>query len=426
MTKSFLLGALIISLVIFLPSSSLAAMLDDFEGNLKTGSVDEDKEGWFLYTEEGDEGSFEIDRSKGADNTKSSLKVTVTQGDIYLYYLVAQRGIPLKEAQGANRMKFYIWLPSTYPQVTDPWPFHNLELGTFLTPNDDHYYHFLNVKERGQWQEVILPNNPSLLREQPGQDPEAIPDYFDRFERWYLDGTGADFLELPPETPFTFWIDQVEFYAEAENEPCTFQGEEDVYEYNGFVCPDNQICTGQALDSCCIQGACVDAAAAAATGPEPATNADLDTIKGQAVDTDQDGLTDDDEELWGTDPKNPDTDGDGYPDGEEVDTGFDPLKGNGARLTEADYRRVEDLKKQRALDQAQDDALTQLGADLASLQSAQRETTNLVGGLEEKINSLADSYTKEEIFRYFLIAIGATVFTFLLAVVALVKAFRKE
>ncbi len=44
------------------------------------------------------------------------------------------------------------------------------------------------------------------------------------------------------------------------------------------------------------------------------------------LDSDQDGLTDAEEKLYGTDPHNPDTDGDGYSDGAEVKAGYDPLK----------------------------------------------------------------------------------------------------
>ncbi len=44
-----------------------------------------------------------------------------------------------------------------------------------------------------------------------------------------------------------------------------------------------------------------------------------------AVDTDNDGLSDDDERARGTNPSNPDTDGDGYEDGVEVLAGTDPL-----------------------------------------------------------------------------------------------------
>lgn len=43
-------------------------------------------------------------------------------------------------------------------------------------------------------------------------------------------------------------------------------------------------------------------------------------------DSDQDGLTNDEEQLYGTDPQNADTDGDGYSDGAEVRSGYDPLK----------------------------------------------------------------------------------------------------
>lgn len=43
-----------------------------------------------------------------------------------------------------------------------------------------------------------------------------------------------------------------------------------------------------------------------------------------AIDTDGDGLTDQDEMLYGTLPDNTDTDGDGYSDGDEVKNGYNP------------------------------------------------------------------------------------------------------
>ncbi len=74
-------------------------------------------------------------------------------------------------------------------------------------------------------------------------------------------------------------------------------------------------------------------------------------VTGQAIDSDQDGLTDEEEKslgtnpnlpdsdndglfdreevkVYGTDPLNPDTDGDGYKDGDEVKNGYNP-KGPG-------------------------------------------------------------------------------------------------
>ena len=47
------------------------------------------------------------------------------------------------------------------------------------------------------------------------------------------------------------------------------------------------------------------------------------------IDPDNDGLTNTDEEFYGTDPLNPDSDGDGYTDGAEVENGYNPL-GQGA------------------------------------------------------------------------------------------------
>lgn len=44
----------------------------------------------------------------------------------------------------------------------------------------------------------------------------------------------------------------------------------------------------------------------------------------QNSDQDNDGLSDWQEKLWGTDPNNPDTDGDGTPDGKEVEQNRDP------------------------------------------------------------------------------------------------------
>ena len=43
------------------------------------------------------------------------------------------------------------------------------------------------------------------------------------------------------------------------------------------------------------------------------------------VDRDQDGLTEDQENRYGTDDRNPDTDGDGFTDKQEIDSGYDPL-----------------------------------------------------------------------------------------------------
>jgi hypothetical protein len=63
----------------------------------------------------------------------------------------------------------------------------------------------------------------------------------------------------------------------------------------------------------------------------PDTDADGDgSADCNDVDTDEDGLSDDDElNVHGTDPLDPDTDGDGLPDGIEVANGLDPLTPQG-------------------------------------------------------------------------------------------------
>src|SRR3990167_10729781 len=56
--------------------------------------------------------------------------------------------------------------------------------------------------------------------------------------------------------------------------------------------------------------------------------ADEDKKNGKNIflDSDQDGLTDEEEKGYGTDPNNKYSDGDGYSEGGEVFGGYDPLK----------------------------------------------------------------------------------------------------
>lgn len=63
----------------------------------------------------------------------------------------------------------------------------------------------------------------------------------------------------------------------------------------------------------------------------------------QAVfqDSDKDGLSDDEEKVYGTDPANADSDGDSYSDGVEVRSGYDPMKpAPGDRLASPDAPKV--------------------------------------------------------------------------------------
>jgi hypothetical protein len=75
------------------------------------------------------------------------------------------------------------------------------------------------------------------------------------------------------------------------------------------------------------------------------------------ADSDQDGLSDQEEKIYGTDPHNKDTDNDGYTDGVEVSSGYDPLKpapgdkiipANSAGQTNAPDANQENLTKKLA------------------------------------------------------------------------------
>ena len=68
------------------------------------------------------------------------------------------------------------------------------------------------------------------------------------------------------------------------------------------------------------------------------------------VDSDGDGLTDQEEIRIGTDPKNPDTDGDGYLDGDEIKNGFDPLKASQGKGTKSDKIMFQSPKDKGAVD----------------------------------------------------------------------------
>ncbi|HCU48107.1 TPA: hypothetical protein DIC39_03595 [Patescibacteria group bacterium] len=54
-----------------------------------------------------------------------------------------------------------------------------------------------------------------------------------------------------------------------------------------------------------------------------------------SIDTDEDGLTDAEEVIYGADINTVDSDGDGFADGAEVDNGYDPAQGEGAKLFDA-------------------------------------------------------------------------------------------
>lgn len=86
---------------------------------------------------------------------------------------------------------------------------------------------------------------------------------------------------------------------------------------------------------------------------EPATEEVVTEEPAAVVDTDEDGLTDDDEvNVFGTDPEVFDTDGDGVGDGDEVEAGTDPLVAEEAEAVDTDEDGLTD-----------DDEVNDIGTD---------------------------------------------------------------
>ena len=76
-----------------------------------------------------------------------------------------------------------------------------------------------------------------------------------------------------------------------------------------------------------------------ANSDDDSSNID-DNTNGQiilSIDSDNDGLTDAEEVIFGTAPTNPDTDGDGYRDGVEVANGYNPTKAGNSLVTDSPF-----------------------------------------------------------------------------------------
>ena len=85
---------------------------------------------------------------------------------------------------------------------------------------------------------------------------------------------------------------------------------------NAVAAGDPELCEG-IRDGSVYEDCLYDAEEASGTSSEPDPDAD----------DDGDGLTTEQEQLYGSDPNNPDSDGDGYSDGDEVQAGYSPVGG---------------------------------------------------------------------------------------------------
>ncbi len=111
-------------------------------------------------------------------------------------------------------------------------------------------------------------------------------------------------------------------------------------------------------------------------------------------DSDQDGLSAEEEKAFGTDPTNSDTDGDGYSDGVEVESGYDPLKpAPGDRIvpeeTSTDAKNTTDPNAVNLTDIASNE----LAALVEEKQGAQEELT--AEDLNEAVAKVLESANEE-------------------------------
>jgi hypothetical protein len=120
-------------------------------------------------------------------------------------------------------------------------------------------------------------------------------------------------------------------------------------------------------------------------------------------DSDQDGLSNQEELAYGTDPQNVDTDGDGYSDGAEVQSGYNPLKAApGDKLVVEEQAKVAGQSDES---EAEQENLTDLfvekikeekGAELDVLQNLSENPEQLADA--DKIDQLSNiSITQEDI-----------------------------
>ncbi len=101
------------------------------------------------------------------------------------------------------------------------------------------------------------------------------------------------------------------------------------------------------------------------------------------LDSDQDGLSDQEEKAYGTDPHNKDTDNDGYSDGTEVQSGYNPLK-----PAPGDKLIPENQSIPNASNQSDENNLTQQLT--AKIKNLTNESMNQGGVTVETVQSLID------------------------------------
>ncbi len=113
------------------------------------------------------------------------------------------------------------------------------------------------------------------------------------------------------------------------------------------------------------------------------------------LDSDQDGLSDEEEKAIGTDPFNPDTDGDGYSDGIEYRSGYNPLKPAPGDKIIPDKEKVE-IEKVVELIPGDDENLTkEMSVEVAKLISSKEGEGQEIA--IEELDSIIQKITAQEL-----------------------------
>ena len=207
--------------------------LQDFEDEilwLPGGSQDTGGygRGWgFTWPGAGD--MIEIDNI-GANGTNHSLKLTfASENNNQIYFRSNDKTTDhMPEADGANRMSFYVRFPADFPIQPLPFRYDTWQLGTYIhDPNnwldihgatdwDDHgihhYYARLTTEQVGDgWVKYIINTQPDQCNYGGSTVPPNITHFFDEFGRFYFHfGEAAGGPN--PTKPYTIWIDEIKFY----------------------------------------------------------------------------------------------------------------------------------------------------------------------------------------------------------------------
>jgi hypothetical protein len=119
--------------------------------------------------------------------------------------MVPTGGVPAWPLNKVNRLRFWIKLPPGYSLA---FPNHNIEFGTYIRglstgenvaeSNNQHYYHFFDLRSTGHWEQCIVDTHPDHQRGTSGgievpDNPDQVNDpfpgynYYDMMTRFYID-----------------------------------------------------------------------------------------------------------------------------------------------------------------------------------------------------------------------------------------------